>query len=69
MADWKVVDIKFHVSMATSPRGQVLSRFGWSGTGFIRGRVFMFFQPVHGFKRINKGGGPKKGSIGPSSEK
>ena len=36
MAESKVFDVKFDFSMSKSPRGQVLSRFGWIGDGFIR---------------------------------
>ena len=40
MADSKVFDVKFHFSMSKSPWGQVLSRFGRIGDGFIRGQFF-----------------------------
>ena len=53
MADWKVFDVKFESSMSKSPRGQVLSLFGWIGNGFIRGRFFkksFFFNPFMGLK-------------------
>ena len=36
MAESKVFDVKFHFSMSKSPWGQVLSRFGSIGDGFIR---------------------------------
>jgi len=36
VADRKVFDVRFDFSMSKSPRGQVLSRFGWIGDGFIR---------------------------------
>ena len=46
MADSKVFDVKFDFSMSKSPRGQVLSRFGWIGDGFIRGRFFKKNQKI-----------------------
>ena len=50
MADRKVFDVKFDFSMSKSPRGQVLSRFGWIGDGFIRVDFFVkkkMFLSVH----------------------
>ena len=40
VADKKVFDVRFDFSMSKSPRGQVLSRFGWIAAGFISGHVF-----------------------------
>ena len=57
VADWKVFDVKFESSMSTSPRGQVLSRFGWIGNGFIRGLFFQtkfFLNPFMGLQKDSK---------------
>ena len=53
MADRKVFDVRFDFSMSKSPRGQVLSRFGWIGDGFIRVNFSkkVFFTSVHGVDR------------------
>ena len=40
VADSKVFDARFGFSMSQSPRNQVLSRFRWIGTGFIRVETF-----------------------------
>ncbi len=47
MAESKVFDVKFHFSMSKSPWGQVLSRFGRIGDGFIRVDFSkkLFFSP------------------------
>ena len=50
MADRKVFDVRFDFSMSKSPWGQVLSRFGWIGDGFIRVDFSkkVFFYPFMG---------------------
>ena len=50
MAESKVFDVKFHFSMSKSPWGQVLSRFGRIGDGFIRVDFSnkVFFNPFMG---------------------
>ena len=40
MTDWKNFDVRFLFSMSKSPRGQILKRFHWIGSGFIRGDFF-----------------------------